>query len=95
MHVPIGKLKQSPEDAFIFNGDNLYNFARIGGPTVPIAKDPRAVGNELVQWGSWHVGYCQFAFADGGVRSISSSIDTDTLGRLCNRNDGLDVSAPE
>jgi len=93
MHVPIGKLKQSPEDAFIFNGDNLYNFARIGGPTVPIAKDPRALGNDLVQWGSWHVGYCQFAFADGSIRAVSSSIDTDTLGRLCNRNDGLEISA--
>jgi len=92
MHVPMGKLKQSPEDAFIFNGDNLYNFARIGGPAVPIAKDPRAMGNDLVRWGSWHTGSCQFVLADGSVRAINSSIDTDTLGRLCNRNDGLEIS---
>ena len=48
MHVPIGKLGQSPQDAFIFNGDNLYNMARIGGPTVPIATDLRGEGNDLV-----------------------------------------------
>ncbi len=92
MHVPMGKLKQSPEDAFIFNGDNLYNFARIGGPAVPIARDPRATGNDLVSWGSWHGGLCHFALADGSVRAISASIDTDTLGRLCNRNDGQPIS---
>jgi hypothetical protein len=95
MHVPMGKLKQSPEDAFIFNGDNLYNFARIGGPGVPISKDPRALGNDLVTWGSWHVGACQFVLADGSVRAISASIDTDTLGRLCNRNDGQAISEIE
>ena len=92
MHVPMGKLKQSPEDAFIFNGDNLYNFARIGGPAVPIAKDPRALGSDLVRWGSWHAGLCQFVLADGSVRAVSASIDTDTLGRLCNRNDGQSIS---
>ena len=92
MHVPIGKLGQSPQDAFIFNGDNLYNLARLGGPTAPIATNLRGEGNDLVRWGSWHVGMCQFALADGSVRSISSTIDTDTLGRLCNRADSQPVS---
>lgn len=91
MHVPMGKLKQSPQDAFIFNGDNLFNFARLGGPTMPIATNLRGEGNELVRWGSWHVGYCQFVSADGSVRAISSNIDTDTLGRLCHRADGQTV----
>jgi prepilin-type N-terminal cleavage/methylation domain-containing protein len=65
MHVPLGKLRQSPQDAFIFNGDNLFNFARLGGPTMPIASDLRGEGSNLVRWGSWHTGYCQFAAADG------------------------------
>lgn len=95
MHVPIGKLGQSPQDAFIFNGDNVFNMTRLGGPTMPIVKDLRSEGNSLVQWGSWHVGLCQFAFADGSVRAISTSIDTDTLGRFCNRADGQPVSAQD
>ncbi len=89
MHVPRGKLGKSPEDAFIFNGDNLFGFARIGGPTIPITSDPAAEGNALTAWGSWHPGICNFALGDGSVRGIASSIDTDLLGRLCNRKDGL------
>jgi type II secretory pathway pseudopilin PulG len=95
MHVPIGKLKQSPQDAFIFNGDNLYNMARIGGPTAPIVTNLRGEGNDLVRWGSWHGGFCQFAAADGSVRAINAKIDTDTLGRLCNRADGMPVMESE
>lgn len=95
MHVPMGKLKQSPQDAFIFNGDNLFNSARLGGPTMPIATDLRGEGNDLVRWGSWHAGMCQFAAADGSIRSISSAIDTETLGRLCNRADGQTVGSLE
>ncbi len=92
MHVPLGKLGRSPEDAFIYNGDNVFNFSRIGGPTVPISGDPRAEGNALVSFGSWHSGICNFAVSDGSVRSIAATIDTDTLGRLCNRRDGQPVS---
>jgi prepilin-type N-terminal cleavage/methylation domain-containing protein len=92
MHVPIGKTGQAPEDAFIFNGDHVFNFSRIGGPTVPIASDLRAEGSGLAGWGSWHVGLCQFALADGSVRGLSVNIDTDTLGRLSNRHDGQAVA---
>ena len=88
MHVPLGKLGQSPEDAFIFNGDHVFNSTRVGGPTVPIVQDNRDAGNGLVSWGSWHPGACHFALADGSVRAVSKSIDTETLGRFCNRNDG-------
>jgi len=95
MHVPIGKLGQSPQDAFIFNGENAFNMTRLGGPTMPIAKDLRGEGSDLVRWGSWHVGICQFASADGSVRAIHSSIDTETLGRLCNRHDSQTVGLDE
>ncbi len=91
MHVPLGKLGKSPEDAFIFNGDNVFSLARLGGPTVPISIDPRAEGNALVGFGSWHTGICNFAVSDGSVRSVTATIDTDTLGRLCNRYDGRPV----
>ena len=92
MHVPLGKLGKSPEDAFIFNGDHVFNSTRVGGPTVPIVQDNRDSGNGLVSWGSWHPGVCHFAFADGSVRAISKSMDTETLGRFGNRRDGNTVS---
>lgn len=92
MHVPLGKLGQSPEDAFIFNGDHVFNATRIGGPTVPIVQDNRDEGSGLVSWGSWHAGVCHFALADGSVRGISKQLDTRTLGYLCNRADGQSVN---
>lgn len=95
MHVPLGKLGQAPEDAFIFNGDHVFNSTRLGGPTMPIATDIRGSDSDLVRWGSWHPGLCHFALADGSVRAINNRIDTDTLGRLCNRRDGQPVSVDE
>lgn len=77
----------APEDAFIFDGDEVFDSARLGGPTLPIVSDIRDEYNGLVSWGSWHVGYCQFAMADGSIRAVSNAIDTETLGNLCNRRD--------
>lgn len=88
MHVPVGKLGKAPEDAFIFNGDEVFNSARVGGPTVPIVSDTSSGGNGLVGWGSWHPGVCHFAMADGSVRAMAVTLDTETLGRLCHRSDG-------
>ncbi len=95
MHVPMGKLKQTPGDAFIFNGDNVFNLARVGGPTMPLVSDLRSEGNSLVAWGSWHAGVCNFVFADGSVRAISNSTDTDTLGRFCNRHDAQVINSAD
>ena len=92
MHVTMNKLGLSPQDAFIFNGDQVFNSARVGGPTMPIVQDNRDEGNGLGSWGSWHPGACYFAFADGSVRGLAKSIDTETLGNLCNRSDGGVVS---
>lgn len=88
MHVTQKKMRQSPGDAFIFNGDSLFNSARVAGPTVPIESDINAEGNSLVGWGSFHQGVCHFAMADGSARSLSSSTDTDVLAKLGNRSDG-------
>ncbi|MFN3190560.1 MAG: DUF1559 domain-containing protein [Aureliella sp.] len=92
MHVPLGKLRQSPGDAFIFNGDNVFNSGRVGGPGVPIVTDLRDEGNGLASWGSWHIGTCQFTMGDGSVQVVSVNIDTETLGYLCNRKDNQTVS---
>ena len=95
MHVPMGKLRQTPGDAFIFNGDNVFNLARVGGPTMPLVTDLRSEGNSLVAWGSWHAGVCNFVFADGSVRAIANTVDTDTLGRFCNRADAQVINSAE
>ncbi len=92
MHVPVGKLGQSPQDAFIFNGDQVFNSTRLGGPTVPIVNDIRSEGSSLVAWGSWHRGRCHFVMCDGSTRALSTHIDTETLGSLCNRHDSKVVS---
>ncbi len=95
MHVPLGKLGKSPEDAFIFNGDHVFNSTRVGGPTVPIVQNNSDEQNGLVSWGSWHPGVCHFVLADGSVRGLSKSIDTETLGNYCNRVDGNAVQNAE
>jgi prepilin-type N-terminal cleavage/methylation domain-containing protein/prepilin-type processing-associated H-X9-DG protein len=46
------------------------------------------------KFGSWHSGICNFAFADGSVRSINVNTDEETLARLAARNDGLVVTLP-
>lgn len=95
MHVPLGMKGRSPTDAFIFNGDSVFNSARVGGPAVPIATNLNDDGNGLASWGSWHHGRCQFVMGDGSVQSVSSSIDTETLSYLCNRQDEQIVAVRE
>jgi hypothetical protein len=87
MHVPLGQLKQPGMDAFIYNGDHVFNSTRIGGPTAPIVEDIRNDQTGLTSWGSWHPRVCNFSLADGSIRSVSVLIDTETLGNLCNRSD--------
>lgn len=89
MHVPIGLLGRSPFDAFIFNGDHVFNTGRLAGPGMSISRNPRGQEAELSRWGSWHVGHCNFVFADGHVRSLSVQTDTQTLGLFAHRADGV------
>jgi prepilin-type N-terminal cleavage/methylation domain-containing protein/prepilin-type processing-associated H-X9-DG protein len=44
------------------------------------------------KFGSWHPGVSQFAFADGSVKAIKTSIDEVNLARLAARNDGQVVN---
>ncbi len=89
LHIPEGKLSIGPDNAPIFDGSRFYHSTRVGGEGVPLASGPQddVAGLGLYAFGSWHSGYCNFAFADGNVQSIHTHVSSELLGLLCNRND--------
>lgn len=97
-HVPLGKFGRSDNgDGAIFNGDpgnlqacRIAGWDGVTGPT-PLARDTKEAYN--YQFGSYHLGICQFVFCDGSVRAISTAIDDTNLGRLAARNDGEVIDA--
>jgi prepilin-type N-terminal cleavage/methylation domain-containing protein len=78
-------------DGSIYNGDHPANFSRIGGPGFALARSPQDAYR--TNFGSYHPGICQFAFADGSVHSLSVQISTTILGNLVVRNDGQTVES--
>lgn len=88
MHVNAQKINQAPDDGTIYSGWHFSFSTRIGGIHVPLATNMDYVDTRLYSFGSWHPGICQFAFADGSVHALSTSIDVKILGNLCVRNDG-------
>ena len=76
-------------DGIIYQSGEQQTYARVGGPGYPLAFTPDDVANN--QFGSYHSGVCQFVFGDGSVHAIPTSIDTTTLGYLCNISDGQPV----
>ncbi|MBM4068091.1 MAG: DUF1559 domain-containing protein [Planctomycetes bacterium] len=96
MHVPMGKINQSPDNGPIYDGSRFYHMSRVGGPGVPLAQGPEdnVLGMGLFAFGSWHLGICHFAFADGHVQPVRNQISTTMLERLCHRSDGQPVELP-
>ena len=93
------------EDRSVFNGDHeLGPVSREAGhardargDVIPGSERPLARGpdDELLpgnRFGSAHPGVCLFGLADGGVRALRTTIDTETLYRLAVRNDGLPLA---
>jgi prepilin-type N-terminal cleavage/methylation domain-containing protein/prepilin-type processing-associated H-X9-DG protein len=75
-------------DGSIYNGNEPGTFMRLGGWGIPInSKHDVMDPGTLPMFGSAHSSMCNFVFADGHVVSISSSIDQETLRRLCSRRD--------
>jgi prepilin-type N-terminal cleavage/methylation domain-containing protein/prepilin-type processing-associated H-X9-DG protein len=79
-------------DNSIYNGDNYWSCTRSGGPQYPISTSiyNHNPFNDWA-WGSYHPGVCQFVFGDGHVEAVSNSIDPNTLGYLCQINDGYPI----
>ena len=89
--VPVGELTKSPYNGPAYFGRHFQNFARIGGPGVPLALNSSDQRGLMYSFGSDHDGIVQFALGDGSVRGISTSISSSVLGNLCNRSDGSKV----
>ncbi|HPP54147.1 MAG TPA: DUF1559 domain-containing protein, partial [Thermoguttaceae bacterium] len=70
----------------MYNGTDEDN-TRYCGPSYPLRQDNRNYYLEQ-NFGGAHPGGCQFALADGSVRSISFSIDVNMYALLSNRRDG-------
>ena len=81
-------------DNSLYSGSAYKSAHRCAGRFHPLAQspfDPIPVtpdGNKRYNFGSYHPGVCQFAFADGSVHAIPVSIDAANLERLANREDG-------
>jgi prepilin-type N-terminal cleavage/methylation domain-containing protein/prepilin-type processing-associated H-X9-DG protein len=88
LHVNPENLNKIPFNGPIYNGEDLAAFTRVGGPGVPLLSRRQQPLSLILGFGSWHPGTCNFVFADGSTRAISNSIDTVSLGRMCNRFDG-------
>lgn len=72
-------------DCSLYNGDYPTCSCRGAGPNFPLATILTEV---KPVFGSYHIGICNFLYGDGGVRSISTSIDPKTLGLLADPTDG-------
>ncbi len=91
-HVPFGEENTPPFNGPAYNGRFLSHFARIGGPGVPLAHDANDHRASQFAFGSSHTGVVQFALADGSVRAIPTTISTQVLGYLTNRQDQTSFS---
>jgi prepilin-type N-terminal cleavage/methylation domain-containing protein len=88
MHIPQGRIAQVPENGPMYNGKDLTAFARIGGPSIPLASGPEDDWLPNMGFGSWHPGICPFVLADGSVRTVDNNVDTVALQSFCHRSDG-------
>jgi len=85
-HVPPGGVGQSGfRDSSVYNNDDLEVSARAAGPGYPLALTPSE--SVCSNFGSYHPGVCQFAFGDGSVRPVATTIHFTVLGDLACRND--------
>jgi prepilin-type N-terminal cleavage/methylation domain-containing protein/prepilin-type processing-associated H-X9-DG protein len=85
--------KEEFDDNSIYNGDNFPTIGRWAGPGHGLARSTDEKVN--VNFGGSHPGVCQFVFADGSVRAISTSTDEVSLGYMANRHDGQTINSLE
>ena len=85
-HVPVSKWGVGTYDSSIYNGDyRAMSMTRVASQQHRIST---SVDDLDWRFGSYHFGIIQFAFCDGGVRSVAANISEETFRRLASRNDG-------
>lgn len=87
-HAPPSTYGTFPNDCGLYDGHHPACSQRAGGPNFPLAVSDSDTG---WKFGSAHPGIVQFAFADGTVRPISTSISPYVFGLMAQRNDGQAV----
>jgi hypothetical protein len=91
-HVPLGSgcmgCAGSKEDGAVFHSGPAGVFRRASVNNLLASAPTDDYHN---QFGSHHTGIVQFAFADGSVRGLKTSVPGTTLGLLANRADGQPI----
>jgi prepilin-type N-terminal cleavage/methylation domain-containing protein/prepilin-type processing-associated H-X9-DG protein len=102
-YVPADQFGKIVADGSVYNGDHtLDSHSRLAGRQVrrngtfidrPLVPRGGPVEKKWIaeNFGSEHLGVCNFVMADGSVRAIQNSIDLVVLARLAARNDGYPV----
>ena len=84
-HVPDSRHGHSEAgDGSLYNGALPASFARVGGPGFGLASGPAAPFN--TNFGSAHLGLCQFLHADGSVQRYTTSLSAELLGKMIRRD---------
>jgi prepilin-type N-terminal cleavage/methylation domain-containing protein len=86
-HIPPTKYGQDPYDNTIYSAASFVSMGRTGGPG-GLAHSPTDPNTTYWFFGSTHTGIVQFAFCDGRVTSLKTSIPGSVLELLANKADG-------
>ncbi len=81
--------KYEADDFCIYDSEPWATSGRKAGPNIPLALSP--FDSPAGQFGSAHPGVVQFAFADGRVEALRTSLTGTILGLLAARNDGQPI----
>ena len=89
-HVVRGREgRENTGDHSAYNGVGYNSAQRVAGPSYPLARDPNDTSSRFSdRFGGAHQSIVMFAFCDGAVRPLRTSIDTTNLRRLAHREDG-------
>ncbi len=87
-HVNVQNFGCGVLDCSLYNGDYWMCSSRSVGPNYPLAQKPN---DNLVSFGGYHTGVCQFVMGDGSVRPISTGADPNVLALLANISDGQSI----
>jgi prepilin-type N-terminal cleavage/methylation domain-containing protein len=93
-HVVHGRYGlENTGDHSYYNGIGYNSAQRVAGPSFPLARNITDTSSGLAdKFGGPHPGVVLFAFCDGSIRSLATSIDTANLRRLAIRNDGQTIT---